>query len=47
MNIELDDIVLQDFSDDELERAAGGTQLALGTVTPCNTPASQSCTNKC
>ena len=31
MNIELDEVVLQDVSDDALEQAAGGAQGGCGT----------------
>ena len=31
MNIELDEVVVQDDSDDALEQAAGGTQGGAGT----------------
>ena len=32
MNIELDEVVVQDVSDDALELAAGGTQYACSVV---------------
>ncbi len=37
MNIELDEVVVQDVSDDELEQAAGGAQGGPNwiTIIPC------------
>ena len=37
MNIELDEVVVQDVSDDALERAAGGAQggVQIGSWTAC------------
>jgi len=37
MNIELDEVVVQDVSDDELELAAGGAQGALTYNMHCST----------
>ena len=34
MNIELDEVVVQDVSDDELEQAAGGAQGGGNTTEP-------------
>ncbi len=36
MNIELDEVVVQDVSDESLEQAAGGAQGGLGTLDVCN-----------
>ena len=35
MNIELDEVVVQDVSDDALEMAAGGPQAAVGKSRGC------------
>ena len=35
MNIELDEVVVQDVSDDELEMAAGGAQGGLYRMSVC------------
>ena len=43
MNIELDEIVVQDISDDALEQAAGGAYVAVPTDGPCYTGPRMSC----
>jgi hypothetical protein len=38
MNIELDEVVVQDVSDDALELAAGGAQVGIAATAPWQLP---------
>ena len=44
MNIELDEVVVQDVSDESLELAAGGAQ---GGAAPTSSFAAMSCSGRC
>ena len=43
MNIELDEVLVEDFSDDALEQVAGGANVAIPTDGPCYTGPRMSC----